>query len=280
MDIRIGTSGYSYNDWRRVFYPAGLKAADMLAYYAQRFPAVEINTTYYRPPTAAVLARMAAKVPAGFEFAVKAHKLITHGESFAPDACSAFHCALAPLREAGSLGAVLAQFPSSFHRTPQNEEFLARLRDALPEDPLVVEFRHHGWVTDATWELLRSLDIGYCCVDEPALRGLVPPVARVTSAVGYVRFHGRNAAEWWKHEHGWQRYNYLYSEAELAEWVPRVEEVASRAAKTYVFFNNHYIGQAGQNARMLAELLRVPLREPPPAEPSDGPGVLTLPLDF
>ena len=168
------------------------------------------------------------------------------------------------------LGCILAQFPWSFRRTPDNQEYLRRFRDALPEMPVVVEFRNAEWVDEATLDQLRGLGMGYCCVDEPRLKGLVPPVAAATSPVGYVRFHGRNAQKWWKHDEAWERYNYLYSAAELQEWVPKIGEVAQQTEKTYVFFNNHYEGKAGQNARELADLLGLNLPLPAPPQPAQG----------
>ena len=166
------------------------------------------------------------------------------------------------------LGCVLAQFPWSFKHTPENERFLETVRDELPDLPVVVEFRNAAWIRDETFDRLRDLGLGCCCVDEPRLHGLVPPFAVATAPVGYVRFHGRNAAKWWRHEHAWERYDYLYSQEELAEWVPRIREIAAQAEKTYVFFNNHYEGKAGQNARQLAELLNLTLPLGPQPAPA------------
>ncbi|MFN3653380.1 MAG: DUF72 domain-containing protein [Armatimonadota bacterium] len=261
MEIRIGTSGYSYADWKGHFYPRDIKSADMLGYYARRFHTVELNTTYYGIPQPAATEQMTRRVPAGFEFAVKAHRDMTHGGDFRQEVFEEFRQMLAPLREAGMLGCVLAQFPWAFKQTPENRDYLKRLRDELPETPVVVELRNSEWVSEATFEQLRALGLGYCCVDEPRLKGLMPPLAAATSTVGYVRFHGRNAAKWWKHEHAWERYNYLYSAEELQEWVPKIEAVAAQTEKTYVFFNNHYEGKAGVNADQLAALMNLALPE-------------------
>jgi len=132
--------------------------------------------------------------------------------------------------------------------------------------PTVVEVRNAGWAAVETYDLLKRLGFGFCSVDEPALRGLMPRVAVATSRVGYVRFHGRNAADWWKHEHAWQRYNYLYSEEELAEWAPRVRSLDAETDVTYLFFNNHYQGKSAQNAVMFAKMLSLPLGEGGPAQ--------------
>lgn len=259
MAILIGTSGFSYDDWKGHFYPANLKKGDMLSFYARVFPVVEINSTYYRIPTPEVMTQMARKVPAGFEFVLKAHQDMTHSGDFHPEAFAEFREAMAALRDEGMLGCVLAQFPWSFRRTPEHVRYLEVLRDELPEVPVVVEFRNADWVQEPTFDRLRSLRLGYCCVDEPRLKGLVPRVCTATSPVGYVRFHGRNYKKWWNHQYAYERYDYTYPEAELQEWVPKVQELAGQTEKTYVFFNNHYVGQAAQNARQMAELLDLTL---------------------
>lgn len=251
--IRIGTSGFSYDDWIGPVYPDGLPARDQLGFYAREFSTVEINVTYYRIPDARTVQGWARKTPAGFLFSVKAFQGLTH-EREHPD-FPAFQAALAPLIEAGKLGCVLAQFPYSFHPGPANRDYLKRLRDGLDALPTVVEFRNAEWVAPATFALLRSLALGFCCVDEPRLRGLMPPVATATAALAYVRFHGRNAARWYAHQEAWERYDYTYSPTELAEWVPRLQQLDADAAMTLVYFNNHFRGQAVRNARDLGQLL-------------------------
>lgn len=275
MSIRIGTSGFSYNDWKGHFYPPGTKSGDMLGYYARFFPTVEVNSTYYGMPRPSVMEQMTRKVPEGFDFVIKAHQSMTHSERFQPEAFAQFREALEPVREAGMLGAVLAQFPFSFRRTVANDRFLAVLRDELPDVPVVVEFRNSGWVRDETRERLRSLGLGFCCVDEPQLEGLMPPVIEATSPVGYVRFHGRNAEKWWTHEEAYQRYDYLYSGQELQEWTTGIRSLADQTQRTYVFFNNCHEAQASVNARAMAQLLQVPLPEMPDPAPRTQ-GVLAL----
>lgn len=254
--VLIGTSGYSYKDWVGPFYPPGLPAEDMLAYYAREFPFVELNFTYYRLPTQRTLAGMARKVPPGFLFTVKAYQSLTHsrGEAVAEDA-GKFLYGLKPLVDAGRLGAVLLQFPYSFHHTEENRRYLVWLKELLSGLPLAVEFRNREWAKEPVWELLASLGMGYACVDEPRLRGLVGGVVKCTASVAYVRFHGRNAARWWQHEAAYERYDYLYSEDELREWVPGIASLAGRAERLFVAFNNHYQAKAVVNARMLRGLL-------------------------
>jgi len=258
-DILVGTSGFSYDDWRGFFYPQDIKKGEMLAYYATKFRAVEVNSSYYTIPPPMTFERMAEKTPDGFRFAVKTNKDITHSPDADLSVFQQFSTSVQPLVDAGKLGCVLAQYPWSFRRNETNANRLRQLRDELGHLPLVVEFRHYTWVAEDVVALLRDLGIGYCCVDEPRLRGLMPPVAGVTSDVGYVRFHGRNAEKWFEHEEAWQRYDYLYSRDELEEWVPKVRRLASKASETYLFFNNHYQGKAAQNARMFADMLDVSL---------------------
>jgi uncharacterized protein YecE (DUF72 family) len=251
--IRIGTSGFSYDDWHGFFYPETLEPRDRLTFYAQRFPTVEINTTYYRQPDPGLFHHFVRKTPDDFRFVVKAYQGLTHQrEEATPEAFQQFREALAPLQQTGKFGGVLAQFPWSFQPTEENRGYLEHLRRHFGDLPVVVEFRHADWVTDDTLALLRQLGLGFCCVDEPRLRGLMPPVVAATADVAYVRFHGRNAAKWWKHDEAWERYDYLYSESELAEWVPGIQSLATQAATTYIFFNNHYQGKAVQNAQQLA----------------------------
>ncbi len=277
MKLLLGTSGFSYDDWRGIFYPRGLRKGDMLPYYAGHFPAVEINATYYRMPDPSTMQAMTEKVPEGFLFCVKAHSDMTHAGRFNPEAFRQFRRAVEPLKQANMLGCVLAQFPWSFRRSPENEAFLETVSAELPDAPVVIEFRTAEWVQPEVFELLRNLGLSFCCVDEPRLRGLVPPVAAVTGPVGYVRFHGRNGRKWWAHDEAYERYDYLYSNRELAEWVPRVRSIVSQAEVTFAFFNNHYQGKAAQNARQMAKLLSVVLPMDDPNRPRmAGPGP-TLP---
>lgn len=256
--VHLGTSGYSYADWVGPFYPEGTPARDYLAYYARPFAAVEVDYTYYRMPSARTLAGMARKVGPGFKFALKATASITHERAATAATFGEFRAALEPLVAEDKLACVLAQFPYSFHNTQENRGYLARLREGFADLPVVVEFRNAGWISEGIFALLRELRLGFCCVDQPRFANLVPPVAVATADWAYVRFHGRNYAKWWQHEEAWQRYDYLYPREELAEWVPKVKELASQAQHTAVFFNNHYSGQAITNAlefeAMLAEV--------------------------
>lgn len=261
--IIIGTSGFSYEDWIGVFYPENTKKADMLAFYAKKFPSVELNFTYYQMPSRRTIEGLVRKVPDDFEFCVKANKAMTHELKDGQDAAAqkeifeAFMEALRPMTDRGMLGCILAQFPWSFKKTQPNIEYMLQFKDLLPEVPVIVEFRNIRWINDETFDILRNNDLGFCAVDEPKLPGLVPPVAEATSDLGYIRFHGRNAKKWWKHSHPGERYDYLYSEEELEEWLPKIQKVRDKTDKTYVFFNNCHAGQAAVNAHMLQTMLEL-----------------------
>jgi uncharacterized protein YecE (DUF72 family) len=256
--IHVGTSGYSYDDWVGPYYPPGTRKPAFLDFYARDFDCCEVNYTYYTMPAARTLAAMLAKTPKGFLFAIKAHSSMTHErEQGTPATFAAYRTALQPLIEAGRLACILGQFPPSFKPTPDAFDYLRHLREQLADLPLVIEFRHVTWATDEVFAFLREHQMGYCCVDEPRLQSLMPPVAVATSDIGYVRFHGRNYEKWWHHDEAWERHNYLYTETELAEWLPRVRGLADEGARvTYVFFNNHYQAQAAINAQQFRRMLQ------------------------
>jgi uncharacterized protein YecE (DUF72 family) len=260
--VYVGTSGYSYDDWVGPFYPPGLPRNRFLDHYAQHFGCVEVNYTYYRMPDARTLGAMAAKTAPGFRFAVKATGELTHERKTDPALYRQFREALAPLSESGRLACILAQFPTAFQPGPLTTAFLTFFAEQFSGLPVVVEFRSSRWIGPATFDLLRTLGVGFCCVDEPRLSSLMPPVVEATSGVGYVRFHGRNAAKWFTHDEAWERYNYLYPKDELAEWVGKVGDLAARTKETYLFFNNHYNAQAVQNAMQFVELLAEDGSEP------------------
>jgi uncharacterized protein YecE (DUF72 family) len=253
--IYLGTSGFSYKDWVGPFYPAGLPSREWLSYYAREFKTCEVNSTYYAVPTPAVMKALADKTGEGFQFAVKANQDMTHKCDDSGVVCSAFKLSLEPLQNAGKLGCVLAQFPNSFDYNKNNWQYLARLRAFLKDVPLVVEFRSARWLKVEVFQWLRGQDIGFCCVDEPQLPNLLPPVAEVTSKIAYVRFHGRNKEKWWVHEQAYQRYDYTYKPEELKEWLPRIKKLAGSAEKTFIFANNHWKGQSITTIRQLQSML-------------------------
>jgi len=253
--IYIGTSGYSYDDWVGPYYPSDLPKQEWLSFYAQEFQTSEINFTYYRVPNPWTLERMEKKTPEGFIFTVKATQQMTHEREDNKKVFAEFCAALRPLLEADKFGCVLAQFPYSFHNSQESREYLRVFRERMGELPTVVEFRNREWISPQVFDLLRELSLGFCCVDQPRLKGLIPPIAEATGPVAYVRFHGRNAAKWWQHKEAWERYDYSYSDEELEEWVPKLRKLDEATDNTFVFANNHWQGQAVQTARQLRMLL-------------------------
>ncbi len=253
--IYIGTSGYSYDEWRGVLYPAALGKALMLNHYSRFFNCVEINFTYYREPTTAILQGMEKKTPENFKFVVKATKAMTHERTEGLPAFKRFCTSLTPLIQSGKFGAVLAQFPWGFKNTAENQDYLKRFRDYTASLPVVIEFRNNNWINEQTIMLLQSLELNFCCVDEPDIPSLPPRCAWVTGAIGYVRFHSRDATRWWNTDTQQSRYDYLYTQPELQEWVPKIQSMNTTTRETYVFFNNHHHGNAVSNARDIQALL-------------------------
>jgi len=259
--LYVGTCGYSYPDWVGTFYPPTTKQREMLRLYARRFPAVEIDATYYRIASPKTFETMARTTPEGFRFTAKLPGSLTHlaapAEARLEDA-RYFRESIEPLIAFGKLGCVLMQFPHGFHPNRTTLAHIRRLRETLADLPLVAEFRNDRWQNSETLRFLAELEIGWCNVDQPQFQGLLRPSADTTSAIGYVRFHGRNARMWWKHEHRDERYDYLYSIEELEPWAGRVAELAADAnvREVYAFFNNHRRGQAPRNAEQFAALLR------------------------
>ena len=260
MKAVIGTSGYSYEDWRGVFYPENLPKGKMLDFYVQHFKTVEINSSYYAIPHPAVFYQMTLKTPVDFEFVVKVHQSTTHERPKDDPALLKLLEAVKPMREAGKFAGFLAQFPYSFKNSPQSREYLKSINDQLQSLPLFVEFRNLTWDQPETYQFLQENQILYVNVDEPPLKGLLKPQEIVTGRLGYVRFHGRNSQEWWEGTNQ-TRYNYLYSKTELDEWLIGLSRILKKTYKTYIFFNNHPQGKAIQNANMMRELLESYLAE-------------------
>lgn len=253
--IYVGTSGYSYKDWIGPFYPEDVKQGDMLSIYSGAFDFTEINSTYYRLPNAFMFYNMQKKTGDAFKFTVKLHQAMTHSRDASPADYRTFLDSVKVLKEANKLGCLVAQFPYSFHCDPGNRDYLKALKEQLEGYELVVEFRNNKWINDSTFELLKENELGFVCVDEPSLYGLLDRKALSTSKISYVRLHGRNSRKWWEHEEAYERYDYLYKESELAEWVEKVEKLAEDCEDCFVSFNNHYKAQAVSNAMLLKKLL-------------------------
>lgn len=258
--IHLGTSGYSYADWVGPVYPPGTRPGDMLELYAERFRTVEINSTYYRLPGTKTFAGMSKRVGRSFRFSVKLTGEVTHEGDLA--GVDRFLEATRPLTDAGQLACVLAQFPYRFHNDERSRSYLARLAERFSGPQLVVEFRHASWQVEPVYTFLAQHRLSLAAVDAPALPNLPRPEARVTGPIGYLRFHGRNAEQWFEHERPWQRYDYLYTPEELSGWVERIRTLEAATEELFIYFNNHFQGKAATNALQLANLLGEPL---PPA---------------
>jgi uncharacterized protein YecE (DUF72 family) len=264
--IKIGTSGFSFPDWKGKVYPARLQNKYMLTYYAYnlKFNTVEVNSTYYAIPSPRNVDSMISKVPDNFEFVVKGYKGITHdpfdsrletmpSEDKIKESFQAFSMALSPLKESNKLGAVLLQFPVFFYQNSHNRDYLLFCKEQLKEIPVVIEFRNRSWSTEGTFQFLKENDLAYCAVDEPKLPRLVPFINEVTSSIGYMRLHGRNTN--WFNVPASERYDYLYSDEELKEFVPEVKKMSSEASNVYIFFNNCHAGSALKNALTFRDML-------------------------
>jgi uncharacterized protein YecE (DUF72 family) len=252
--IRIGTSGYSYPDWKGPFYPVSLPHQEMLSYYATHFRCLEMNFTYYRMPTKTQFEKMIQQTAGEVEFSVKAYSEFTHGNAD-PGTLKDFLQLLTPLQEAGVLGCVLFQFPFKFKFSQTNLDRISALAENMGSIPGIVEFRHAGWINDSVFKRLAQLNLTFCCVDQPDLPGLPGCVSAVTSSIAYIRFHGRNRQSWWQHTHSWERYHYMYGKEELSSWLPILNTMLPNIDKVYLFFNNHYQGQAIKNAQMMGVFL-------------------------
>jgi uncharacterized protein YecE (DUF72 family) len=267
--ILVGPAGWSYRDWEGQVYPKPKpRGFDPLRYLAQYFDTIEINSTFYRIPEAKTTQQWVDRVSdhAAFRFTAKLWQGFTHeGTASAPDA-AAFRRAMDPLHKAGRLGAVLLQFPYRFHHTTENREHLRRLTEAFRAYPLVLEVRHRSWDRPEVYAFLSELGMGFCNIDQPQVSYSIGLTEHVTSAVGYLRLHGRNAAAWFAEDSdAAERYNYRYAGEELTALVEVAEDISRQARDTYLITNNHFRGQAALNAIQLRhQLRRVPIPVPPP----------------
>lgn len=258
--MSVGTCGFSYKDWVGPVYPVGTKPAGMLPLYATMFPIVEIDSTYYGVPALPTVESWARRTPGEFRFTAKLPNTATHVPEPAlgtvHDDVRLFRANLAPLVSAGKFACALMQFPNSFRPMDATVRHMRALRDALDDVPLVAEFRHREWQTNDTLQLLRELGIGLVAVDEPQFESLPRPMTDATSQIAYVRFHGRNYEQWWKGDNV-SRYDYLYTENELGQWVERLVDLASHrdVREVLAFFNNHRRGNAARNAQTFEAML-------------------------
>jgi uncharacterized protein YecE (DUF72 family) len=266
----IGTSGWSYpkgqGTWEGTFYPPKLADKDKLTFYSQFFNTVEINSSFYRPPNQYAAKAWATKVPDDFRFTIKLWQKFTHPKMFeqatgqksfvSEEDFLTFAEGIGPIAAAGKLGAILAQFPTSFRPDEATVEYLEDLIRRLRGSglPLAVELRHREWTeseeTSAIRKLLEEQDVAWVMIDEPRFKTSIRHVP-LTADLGYFRFHGRNYQNWWKHGETEDRYNYLYTPEEQKHLAEDVREVAAHTHETYAFYNNHYGAKAVVNALQL-----------------------------
>jgi uncharacterized protein YecE (DUF72 family) len=301
--LRIGTSGWNYptgrGTWNGIFYPPPRKRPkgfDELAFYASHFDTVEVNSTFYGQPRAEVSRQWAARTPAGFEFSVKLYQKFTHPKmytervagSLAPEAAAMgdgdwleaitkpnqadldeFRRGIDPLANAGKLGALLAQFPPSFKETPASRDYLGSLLTALAGYQVAVELRHRSWSdrVGETLELLNRFQAAWVQIDEPKFKfsirqNYLPNV----EGFYYMRLHGRNVAQWWRHAKSEDRYDYLYSADELREFSDTAGAARRLVKKLYLYTNNHFSAKSVANAAMIKQQLGEPLEGEYPPE--------------
>ena len=302
-NLRIGTSGWSYPSgrgaWTGVFYPARRGRArtfDELSFYAEHFDTVEVNSTFYGQPRREVTRRWAERTPDGFEFAVKLYQKFTHPKMFRErverslpddlphgdsdgvvDALSRptaadldeFKRGIDPLARSGKLGPLLAQFPASFKRSGNAQDYLSSLLDTFAGYPVAVELRHSSW-SDAfgdTLTLLNAFGAAWVQIDEPKFRfsirqNYLPNV----KGFYYMRLHGRNADKWWRHDKSEDRYDYLYSDDELKEFTETASAARELVKKAYLYTNNHFSAKSVANAAMIKRQLGEPIEGEYPPE--------------
>jgi len=258
---RVGPAGWSYPDWTGYVYPTHRsKGFHEAAYLAGFFDTIEINTSFYqplRPDHAASWVERVSTNPA-FLFSAKLWQRFTHDPSASVEDERAVRAGFDVLRDAEKLGAVLLQFPFSFHCTPESVRFLTSVLKRFADYPLVVELRHSSWQTKETLALLSEHRVGFCNIDQPIIGHSLKPSAESTSPIGYVRLHGRRYDTWFSDDPttpSHERYNYLYSPEELAPWVARIHTIQKHTRNIFVVTNNHFQGKAVVNALQLIGLL-------------------------
>jgi len=261
--IRIGTAGWSYKDWEGIFYPPGMRQRKThpVEYLARFFDTAEINTSFYGPLKPELVKLWCRRVTA------KLYRAFTHSPLSVMEPTSAASIrptdedeiktreGLDALASEGKLGALLIQFPVSFKNTSLNREYLDRLCRQFIEYPCVVEVRDSSWDNPDTFSAFAHKNVAFCNIDQPLLGKSLGPTEYVTAPTAYVRLHGRNYDQWFDSDNRNDRYNYLYSEKEIAGWKQRIINVAEKAQTTYVITNNHFESKAGVNALELKAMI-------------------------
>jgi uncharacterized protein YecE (DUF72 family) len=236
--LYIGTSGWHYDDWRGLFYPAGLPKAKWLKFYAETFNTLELNNSFYRLPSENAFTNWYESTPEGFMFSVKMSRFITHIKRLkdSDEAVQKFMEKAVILKE--KLGPLLYQLPPGLKR---NDELLCQFLEKLPgEFKHVFEFRHHSWIDPDVFDILKKYRTGYCIFDMP---GLTSPL-EVTADFAYIRFHGREGL-----------YSGNYTDDELCDWAEKIAGLAGRLESVFIYFNNDIGGHAVRNALTIREIL-------------------------
>jgi uncharacterized protein YecE (DUF72 family) len=275
VGVRVGTSGWSYpggsGTWNGIFYPARRpKGFDELAYYAEHFDTVEVNSTFYRMPSAGMTASWLARTPPTFDFAVKLYQKFTHPDMFLARGparewtvttgdLDEFRAGIEPMANAGRLVALLLQFPASFHAAPEARDYIDWLAEGLGAYPLAIELRHRSWSdrADETRALLASHRAAWVRIDAPRFPDSIAQDVGLTAddPLLYVRFHGRNAARWWQHEDADDRYDYLYRADELRPFADAARTASAAGRRVVMYLNNHFSAKAVANAAVLRHQL-------------------------
>ncbi|MFP4362659.1 MAG: DUF72 domain-containing protein [Spirochaetia bacterium] len=255
MELYIGTSGYSYSDWKNTFYPEDLKQSGMLKFYSNQFNFVELNFSYYREPSLHQLEKMSRIVPENFKFTIKAHKSITHETyHFIKNRIKLFKENIHILSESGKLLGVLLQFPYSFHYTKANRIYLAKVCDEFAPFPVFIEFRNRDWHKQTVYNTMLKKELSLVTTDLPEIANLPNwQIIRTTETL-YCRFHGRNYESWWKGTNV-SRYDYLYEKNALEQRADEIIQKIQSGSVLIVAFNNHYKGKAIRNAITMKSLL-------------------------
>jgi uncharacterized protein YecE (DUF72 family) len=255
-ELLIGTSGYDYKGWKGIFYPEKLAHTKFLEYYSSQFNSLELNGTFYCMPTAVQMRNMIARSGGKVKFSVKAFKDITHAEdrSGFQALVLEFKKALEPLLTDNLLLCALFQFPESYHYEKPERLFLDTLLKEVRDIPVVVEMRNALWQNDQVYNALRQRKMGWCITDNPNLKNLLKLDYVCTSDIAYLRFHGRNAAMWYKGDNV-TRYDYLYSDRELRSFVEPIKHLLQFVKIVQLFFNNHAKSQATINAKKIEMML-------------------------
>lgn len=281
--VRLGTCSFADEGLLKAWYPRGVSTSRArLRYYGERFDTTEVDSPYYHLPEPGVTRNWAQRTPPEFTFHVKAHKTMTfHEGEPTDDAFAEFRASLRPLELSGKLRSVLLQYHPRFTKTPAAMAELERAPERLAPLVPLVEFRHRSWMEPDeradTLAFLERSGLAYVSLDTPMTRAsnVVARHAVATHAVAYVRFHGRNAKTWnIKADKSSERFNWMYSQDELEEWVPKLERLAGDADEVYAMFNNNRDDFAPRSAMLLRGLLEeagIPVSgglEPPPLAPT------------